>query len=146
MFGAYDLSDLFQTGSLSGSPAEIFIHPDWNPFNIRYDADIAAIVIDEEVPFTKYIRPICLSSTSLNSREGYVAGWGESEDKNKVHENLPSRLKSRSSRTTSASSKAQNFQESHRDERFAAELATCPDRAEATPAADFSCDKEALTS
>jgi secreted trypsin-like serine protease len=93
MFGAYDLEDLFQTGALSGSPSEIFIHPDWNPFNLKYDADIAALILDDEVPYTKYIRPICLSTTELVSNEGYVTGWGRSEDTTKEHETIPKQIK-----------------------------------------------------
>lgn len=93
LFGAYDLDDLFQTGSLSGSPAEMFIHPDWNPFNQRYDADIAALVMDDGVPYTKYIRPICLSPAESNIKDGYIAGWGESADKTKIHENIPKEIK-----------------------------------------------------
>lgn len=93
MFGAYDLEDLLQTGALSGSPSEIFIHPDWNPFSRKYDADIAALILDEEVPYTKYIRPICLSPIDLNLKEGYVSGWGKSEDTTKDHENIPKHIK-----------------------------------------------------
>lgn len=93
MFGAYDLSDLFQTGALSASPTEIFIHPDWNPSTTRYDADIAALVMDDEIPYTKYIRPICMSPVEIDVRVGYVTGWGESEDTTKEHENLPKQIK-----------------------------------------------------
>lgn len=93
IFGAYDLNDLFQPGVWSGSPSQIFIHPEWNPFEARYDADIAAIIVDDEIPYTKFIRPICVSQTDLNINEGYVTGWGESEDKNKVHETIPKQLK-----------------------------------------------------
>lgn len=93
MFGAYDLDDLFQTGALSGSPSEIFIHPEWNPFNLKYDADIAALILDDEVPYTKYIRPVCLSPTEIISTEGFVTGWGKSEDNTKDHENIPKQIK-----------------------------------------------------
>lgn len=93
LFGAYDLNDLFQTGSLSGSPTQIFVHPDWNPFSQRYDADIAALVMDDDIPYTKFIRPICLSPAELNVDVGYVAGWGESQDKTKDHENQPKQIK-----------------------------------------------------
>lgn len=93
LFGAYDLNDLWQAGSLPGSPSEIFIHPDWNPFNRRYDADIAAIIMDDEVPYTKFIRPICLSTLEVNSEKGFVAGWGQSADTSKNHENIPQHIK-----------------------------------------------------
>ena len=93
LFGAFDLSDLFQSDILFRSPLKIFIHPEWNPFNQRHDADIAALTTEDEIPYTKYIRPICLAQTELMAIEGYVAGWGESEDRSKVHENLPKQIK-----------------------------------------------------
>lgn len=92
MFGAFDLSDLFQSGTLSSSPSDIIIHPDWNPFNRRYDADIAALILDDEVPYTKYIRPICLPVAESTVKNGFIAGWGQSEDKEKDHENIPKQL------------------------------------------------------
>lgn len=93
IFGAYDLGELFQTGLISMSPEKILIHPDWNPSNRRYDADIAALIVEDEVPYTSYIRPICLPTNELNAKEGYVTGWGESEDHTKDHENLPKQIK-----------------------------------------------------
>lgn len=93
MFGAFDLNELFQTGLISMSPEKVIIHPDWNPSSKRYDADIAAIIVEDEVPYTKYIRPICLPTNELNAKEGYVTGWGESQDKTKEHENLPKQIK-----------------------------------------------------
>ena len=87
------MSDLFQTGTLSGSPSNIFIHPDWNPFTKRYDADIAALFMEDEIPYNKYIYPVCLPQFEMGAKEGYVTGWGESEDKSKVHENLPKQIK-----------------------------------------------------
>lgn len=84
---------MFQSGQLTESVAEVVLHPDWNPAGRRWDADIAALILDDEVPYTKYIRPICLPTTSLDMREGWMAGWGESEDKTKEHENIPRQLK-----------------------------------------------------
>lgn len=93
LLGAFDLNDLFQSGQLSSSPAEVIIHPDWNPSSRRYDADIACLMLDEDVPFTKYIRPICLPTSNMVAREGWIAGWGSSEDKTKEHENIPRQVK-----------------------------------------------------
>ena len=50
-------------------------------------------MIEDEIPYTKYVRPICLFRTDLTAKEGYVTGWGESEDRSKVHENLPKQIK-----------------------------------------------------
>ena len=93
LFGAYDLSEQYQTGTFSESPTDVFIHPDWNPSNQRYDADIAALLMEDDILYTKYIRPICLPQSDLTAKEGYVTGWGESEDTSKVHENIPKEIK-----------------------------------------------------
>lgn len=64
--------------------AELFkVHPDWNPDDIKYDADIALIKMDSPVKYTKFIRPICLWSgpediTKVVGQVGIVAGWGNS--------------------------------------------------------------------
>lgn len=92
MFGAYDLDEAFYSGTFSTSPAEVILHDDWNPSIVSYDADIAMLVTEEEVPMTKSIKPICLweSSAEPNIDEGYIAGWGKSEDKelNKIPKQL----------------------------------------------------------
>lgn len=65
---------------------QFLIHPDWNFNDDRYDADIALAVLARTISFTKYVKPICLwtSSTSyedLVGLKGTVAGWGRTEFK-----------------------------------------------------------------
>lgn len=91
--GAYDLSDRNEIGVFITTPNEVIIHPEWNPSNQRYDADIAAILLEENVPLTKFIKPVCIGTANLEINEGVVTGWGKSEDKSKVHENIPKELK-----------------------------------------------------
>lgn len=62
------------------------IHPDWNPNDIKYDADIALIEMESAVPYSKFIRPICLWSgpseiNQIVGQTGIVAGWGEKQFK-----------------------------------------------------------------
>lgn len=71
----------------------MIIHPDWNPSARRYDADIATLILDDDVPYTKYIRPVCLPTRNTPMKEGWVAGWGESEDKKKEYENIPRQIR-----------------------------------------------------
>lgn len=94
MFGAYDLDELFQPGSYSASPSDIIIHRDWNPFVDNYDADIALLITDDDIPFTKFIQPICMWDNFFdpNVHEGFIAGWGESGS-SKAHESIPKQLK-----------------------------------------------------
>lgn len=70
--------------------AELFkVHPDWNPNDNKYDADIALIKMEQAVRYSKYIRPICLWNgpediNSVVGQVGIVAGWGEKMRSNKT--------------------------------------------------------------
>ncbi|CAG9811188.1 unnamed protein product [Chironomus riparius] len=92
LVGVHDLNDRFEIGRSPNAVQSIILHPDWNPKTEAFDADIAVLVLEEKVTFTKYIQPVCLIDpssflTTLNS--GVVVGYGKSEDKSKVHENIP---------------------------------------------------------
>lgn len=50
-------------------PESILVHPNYEPLNS--DADIAVIVMSEEVHFSKFIRPVCLW-TGSNDLESVV--------------------------------------------------------------------------
>ncbi|XP_057652166.1 serine protease gd-like isoform X1 [Diorhabda carinulata] len=63
-------------------PVSITIHPDYE--SLTSDADIAVLILDEALQFTKYIRPICLwkGDTDLDyiaGQFGTVVGWGKDE-------------------------------------------------------------------
>lgn len=58
------------------------IHPDWDPTDIKYDADIALIQMDSAVRYNKFIRPLCLWNgqpeiSQIVGQVGIVAGWGK---------------------------------------------------------------------
>jgi hypothetical protein len=74
---------------------KVFIHPDWNPFVVNYDADIAVFQLEHEVHFSTAIQPICLwhSNNDPIACSGIVIGYGMSEDETKYHETIPKRLK-----------------------------------------------------
>jgi hypothetical protein len=78
--GAHDIFASGETGSYSLSPSKIIIHPEWNPNTPSHDADIAMFITEDEIPFTRFIRPICIHSEELDVLEGWTAGWGRSED------------------------------------------------------------------
>lgn len=48
--------------------SQFVIHPDWDYNDDRYDADIAIAILFRTIPFSKFIKPICLwtASTSYN--------------------------------------------------------------------------------
>ena len=89
--GAFDLTIENELGSKTLSPSEILVHPDWDPQSINFDADIAILKFLLQVPITQHIQPICLwkASTDPSQTQGYVTGWGKSEDTSKKHETIP---------------------------------------------------------
>lgn len=95
VFGAHNLSDIHQSGTFSQSPWKIIIHNDWHPEAINFDADIALLLNEEEIPTTRLIRPICLwtSTSTPVANEGIVAGWGLSSDNANHHSPIPKQIK-----------------------------------------------------
>jgi hypothetical protein len=93
--GGYDLNNPFEPGTLSLSPQSIIVHPHWNPFSTRFDADLAMILLENPISFSNTIIPICLLSPGqgLDAQEGIIVGYGQSEDKTKNHETVPRVLK-----------------------------------------------------
>lgn len=90
-FGAHDLNNCFESETTHRTPSKIFIHPEWNPFNSNYEADIAVMLLRDEIGFTSYIKPICLFKQDTDFSEGYVTGWGRSESS--FTENTPKQIK-----------------------------------------------------
>lgn len=95
LFGAYDLSNQYESGRITQSPQYIKIHEEWNPSTIKYDADISLLEFEEgSILFNEksvYIRPICLWSAASDpaEKDGIVTGWGKSEDQSRKHQNKP---------------------------------------------------------
>lgn len=95
IFGAYDLNDLSQMGTFSTSPSEIIIHPDWNTATHNFDADIAIMITANTIPYTRYIKPICIWDYSNDAKvsDGYVSGWGKSSLWSVGYEPIPKMIK-----------------------------------------------------
>lgn len=60
------------------------IHPKWKTSEIRYDNDIAIVVLSRPVNFNENVRPICIWTKTSNyedmiERNGIVSGWGLTE-------------------------------------------------------------------
>ena len=96
LFGAYNLSDLYETGRTPLSPQKIQVHEDWNPNLQSYDADIAIVTFEAgAILFSSYVQPICLwnKKTDPTQTEGQVSGWGQSQNLEKKFEEIPTKLK-----------------------------------------------------
>ena len=80
MLGFHDLSNSIEVGRASHAVQNIQIHPDWNPHTSSYDADIAVLILEQDVIFNKYIQPICMTSSDPrieSMTEGAVVGNGK---------------------------------------------------------------------
>lgn len=92
--GKFDLSETHERGSVISYPSGIFVHPDWKFWTKDFDSDIALIVLENKVPISDAIFPICLwdrTTTDPEPIRGTVIGWGKSEG-SAAHENKPRQL------------------------------------------------------
>lgn len=89
--GGYDLNKKFEVGRETIPPIKIHVHPDWNHLSISYDADITLIELERSVALSEYIQPICFWNSNFEppGSTGIVVGYGKSEDRTKIHENIP---------------------------------------------------------
>lgn len=95
LLGAHNIDRKIETGRSSLSPSRIVVHDEWNHKTERYDSDIAMLILENEVTPSKFVNPICLwrSPSHLAAKIGTVAGWGQSADKSKYYEPVPTMLK-----------------------------------------------------
>lgn len=59
-------------------PKKFIIHPQWDPQNVSYDADIAVIELTKDAQFSEKVFPICLFTTQMEISEFAEAtfvGW-----------------------------------------------------------------------
>ncbi|KAL7013231.1 hypothetical protein ACKWTF_015279 [Chironomus riparius] len=92
LLGVHDFSKRHEVGRFPYAVQNVYIHPDWNPNTDTYDADIAIMVLETEVTYSKYIQPICLmyiNSTLATKMEGVVVGYGKDGDPKKLHSIIP---------------------------------------------------------
>ncbi len=71
--------------SAKADVSEFIIHPDWDPEDSHYTADIAIAVLKEPLKITDEVRHVCLNTPSepiqsFVGRSGKVYGWGLTEE------------------------------------------------------------------
>lgn len=84
---------VYEPNSKSESIKKVIVHPNWKPKDIRYDADIAILQLQNLVIFSDVVQPVCLPPNNLNvfTLTGRVVGWGKSESAEK-HELKPKQV------------------------------------------------------
>lgn len=84
-FGKHNIESLTEDRNyIQSGASEFHLHQDWKTDDNRFDADIAVVVLSRRIPFNKFIKPICLwTSTSsyedIVDRQGIISGWGKTE-------------------------------------------------------------------
>lgn len=82
--GKHNLESLFEPNIVVAGVTDLIVHPNWNFNDDHFDADIAIAVLLNHVPFSKFIRPICIwtetsSYEDMIGHNGVVTGWGKTE-------------------------------------------------------------------
>ncbi|KAG4072242.1 hypothetical protein HA402_005964 [Bradysia odoriphaga] len=90
--GAYNLTDRSEVDVVDKSVTRIHLHPDWQFNEEKYDADIAILVLNENISFSNHIRPVCMPPGNylIDGLVGTVVGWGETE--NGTAEGIPKKI------------------------------------------------------
>ncbi|XP_070502073.1 transmembrane protease serine 9-like [Chironomus tepperi] len=87
IFGAHNLSKIYEQGKISVGVQSIDIHREWNTKSASYDADISVLTLTDDVAFSRFIQPICLMSSDsemMRIKKGFTAGFGKSENDTNV--------------------------------------------------------------
>lgn len=95
LLGKFDLFLREEDEAQKLNVQKIIVHPDWNVFSQRHDADISIVVLASLVNLNDYIHPICLPNYSESeiAVTGVVTGWGISNySKQNLNESHPSKL------------------------------------------------------
>lgn len=82
VLGAHDFREQSEVGRINVGVKEVIMHPGWNPNERPYTHDIAVLKLLEPVPFSIYIRPVCLPTAELlDIQLGQTVGWGNFDRK-----------------------------------------------------------------
>ncbi|XP_070497368.1 uncharacterized protein [Chironomus tepperi] len=82
LLGVYDISRTNEKGKITSNVKAIRVHPDWNIHVDSYDADIAVLILETQIQFNRYIRPVCLDgqhSVIVQASSGITVGFGKTE-------------------------------------------------------------------
>lgn len=82
--GRHNFENLNEPNFVLSGVSQLIMHPDWDIYDSHFDADIAIAVLVKTISFNKFIKPICLwTSTSsfedIIGLKATVAGWGKTE-------------------------------------------------------------------
>lgn len=74
VLGRHNIEIGREEGSVTRILSNMVIHPDWNAAEIKYDADLAILMMIREVEFSSFIQPVCITTEPeiQQYNDGYV--------------------------------------------------------------------------
>lgn len=74
VLGHHNIGVNHEDGSTTRIISQAVIHPDWNAADIKYDADLAVLVMNREVEFSSFIQPVCITTDQIihHYNDGFV--------------------------------------------------------------------------
>lgn len=74
VLGRHNIGVGREEGSVTRILSNMVIHPDWNSAEIKYDADLAILVMMRPVEFSSFIQPVCITTEPeiQQYNDGYV--------------------------------------------------------------------------
>lgn len=93
--GKYNIETLNGDGYfVSSGVSQFIVHPQWDFKSDSYDADLALAVMVRNIEFSRYIRPICVWSSTrsyhdLIGKYGTIAGWGKTQHVESAVSDIP---------------------------------------------------------
>lgn len=93
--GRFDLADPNENGTIDSLVWDVVSNPTWNFNDERYISDIAIVVLQDKIVYTKTYYSVHLPPQNYEvvTGNGTIAGWGKSESsENGRHDDKPSTL------------------------------------------------------
>jgi Trypsin len=90
------LLNFLERESLFLTPSRVILHQNWNSFNQNFDADVALLMMQREIQFSQFIKPICLFQITdlvANIRDGWIVSYGITSDISNLHQIFPRKLR-----------------------------------------------------
>lgn len=72
VLGRHNLQSKRERSSVHRNVSEIHVHPAWDPTSVKWDADLAILLLDEPVSFERFVQPACVPNKL--SIEDYIEG------------------------------------------------------------------------
>lgn len=87
------MSDEFEEGRILIGVKKYKVHNEWDSSTYDYEGDIAVLLLNGQAPFSRFIRPVCVSENNdmTNMNSGTLAGWGQYDD-SEQQSNLPRKI------------------------------------------------------